>query len=73
MTQLLKEADRGCLLLADIAGYTSYLQGSELEHAKDVLTDLLETIIDGSRRSNFQSLRAMPPSPRGLLDRKRHK
>jgi hypothetical protein len=47
MTQFLQEADEGCLLLADITGYTSYLQGSELEHAQDVLTDLLETIING--------------------------
>lgn len=47
MTQLLQQADEGCLLLADITGYTSYLQGSELEHAQDVLTDLLETIING--------------------------
>jgi hypothetical protein len=37
----------GCLLLADITGYTSYLQGTELEHAQDVLADLLETIIAG--------------------------
>jgi hypothetical protein len=47
MTQFLQEADEGCLLLADITGYTSYLQGSELEHAQDVLADLLETIING--------------------------
>lgn len=47
MTQLLQKADKGCLLLADITGYTSYLEGSELEHAQDVLTDLLETIIGG--------------------------
>ncbi len=37
----------GCLLLADITGYTSYLQGTELQHAQDVLADLLETIIAG--------------------------
>jgi hypothetical protein len=33
------------MLLADISGYTAYLQGTELEHAQDVLADLLETII----------------------------
>lgn len=36
----------GCLLLADITGYTSYLQGTELDHAQDVLADLLENIVD---------------------------
>ncbi|MGI9665481.1 MAG: DUF2652 domain-containing protein [Acidimicrobiia bacterium] len=45
MTTPLNSAERGCLLLADITGYTAYLQGTELEHAQDVLADLLETII----------------------------
>ncbi len=35
----------GYLVLADISGYTSYLAGVELDHAHDVLTDLLETIV----------------------------
>lgn len=47
MTTHLPDAERGYLLLADITGYTNYLQGSELEHAQDVLADLLETIIAG--------------------------
>lgn len=37
---------RGYLLLADISGYTPYLAGVELDHAHEILTDLLETIID---------------------------
>jgi len=45
MTPSLASAQQGCLLLADITGYTAYLQGTELEHAQDVLADLLETII----------------------------
>ena len=45
MTVSLPTAQEGCLLLADITGYTAYLQGTELEHAQDVLSDLLETII----------------------------
>jgi hypothetical protein len=47
MTTPLPAAQEGCLLLADITGYTAYLQGTELEHAQDVLADLLETIIAG--------------------------
>lgn len=47
MTPSLHTAQEGCLLLADITGYTAYLQGTELEHAQDVLADLLETIIAG--------------------------
>ena len=45
MSVSLPTAQEGCLLLADITGYTAYLQGTELEHAQDVLADLLETII----------------------------
>jgi class 3 adenylate cyclase len=47
MTVSLPTAQEGCLLIADITGYTAYLQGTELEHAQDVLADLLETIIAG--------------------------
>ncbi len=36
---------QGYLLLADISGYTAYLAGVELEHANDILTDLLESIV----------------------------
>ncbi len=35
----------GYLVIADITGYTSYLSGSELEHAQDSLRDLLRVII----------------------------
>lgn len=34
-----------CLLIADISGYTSYLSGVELDHAQDVLTDLMSTVV----------------------------
>jgi uncharacterized protein YndB with AHSA1/START domain len=35
----------GYLVLADISGYTAYLVGSELDHAHEILSDLLETIV----------------------------
>jgi class 3 adenylate cyclase len=43
----MNEATRhGYLVLADISGYTSYLAGVELTHAQDVLTELLELIVE---------------------------
>jgi hypothetical protein len=39
------ETRHGYLILADISGYTSYLAQVELEHAHEILTDLLETIV----------------------------
>jgi hypothetical protein len=44
--------EKGCLLFADITGYTDYLAGTELMHAQDVLADLLETIV-GSLAPTF--------------------
>lgn len=45
MTLDLGEPEQGCLLLADITGYTRYMGETELTHAQDVVADLLETII----------------------------
>ncbi len=39
----------GYLVLADISGYTAYLAGSEFDHAHDILTDLLEGIVQRFR------------------------
>ena len=39
----------GFLLIADISGYTNYLNESELEHARGTLTDLLELLIEETR------------------------
>ncbi|MEA2623326.1 MAG: hypothetical protein QOH61_2236 [Chloroflexota bacterium] len=33
------------MLIADITGYTSYLSGTEIDHAQNVLEDLLETVV----------------------------
>src|SRR5262245_55409364 len=38
-----------CLLIADITGYTSYLAGVELDHAQDILADLMGTIVNALR------------------------
>ncbi len=38
-------ADRGSLVLTDISGYTAYLLGTELEHAQDVLSDLMGVVV----------------------------
>lgn len=45
----LMKPSQGILLIADITGYIMYLQGSELEHAHGVLTDLLAVLVEGTR------------------------
>ncbi len=42
-----------CFLIADISGYTGYLAGVELEHAEDILSDLLGVIV-AALRPNFR-------------------
>jgi uncharacterized protein YndB with AHSA1/START domain len=37
---------QGCLVLADISGYTAYLSGVELEHSHDILADLIGVVTD---------------------------
>jgi hypothetical protein len=39
------KTQHGYLVLADISGFTAYLAGVELEHASEILSDLLETIV----------------------------
>ncbi len=45
----MKTVERSCLLIADISGYTSYLAGVELDHAQDILADLVGTIVTSLR------------------------
>ncbi len=45
------KTQHGYLVLADISGYTSYLATTELEHAQEILTELLELIV-----SRFQTV-----------------
>jgi uncharacterized protein YndB with AHSA1/START domain len=50
---LLSQPEPACLLIADISGYTSYLAGSELDHAQDILADLMTTVV-GALRPGFR-------------------
>jgi uncharacterized protein YndB with AHSA1/START domain len=38
-----------CLAIADITGYTRFLAGSELDHAQDILADLMNTVVTSLR------------------------
>ena len=42
----MNEVERGCLIIADIGGYTKYLTGVELEHSTDIIADLINTVVD---------------------------
>jgi uncharacterized protein YndB with AHSA1/START domain/class 3 adenylate cyclase len=44
-----KPPEPACLVIADITGYTSYLAGVELDHAQDILADLMDTVVRALR------------------------
>ena len=50
---MLKQAERGCLVIGDISGYTGLLATSELEHAQDALRDLIQVVV-GQLRGQFR-------------------
>jgi hypothetical protein len=43
------KTESACLVIADISGYTSYLAGVELDHAQDILADLIGTVVTSLR------------------------
>ena len=43
------QTEPACLVIADITGYTSYLAGVELDHAQDIITDLMDTVVRSLR------------------------
>jgi uncharacterized protein YndB with AHSA1/START domain len=46
---MLPRSEPACLVIADISGYTSYLAGTELDHAQDILADLMSTVVSALR------------------------
>jgi uncharacterized protein YndB with AHSA1/START domain len=53
MAPMRNQLEPACLVIADITGYTSYLAGVELDHAQDILADLMDTVV-GSLRPTFR-------------------
>ena len=41
----MQQPEKTCLLIADISGYTEYLSGVEIDHAQDILADLISTVV----------------------------
>ena len=42
---MLGQTEKACFLIADISGYTSFLAGVELDHAHDIIADVMDTVI----------------------------
>jgi hypothetical protein len=50
---MLSAARPTCFLIADISGYTGYLAEVELDHAQDILADLIGAVVS-ALRPNFR-------------------
>ena len=50
---MLSAAQPTCFLIADISGYTGYLSDVELDHAQDILADLIGAVVT-ALRPNFR-------------------
>src|SRR4029078_11188547 len=46
---MLPKAESACFLIADISGYTNFLHAVELDHAQDIIADLMDTVVRGLR------------------------
>jgi uncharacterized protein YndB with AHSA1/START domain len=42
---MLGQTEKACFLIADISGYTSFLAGVELDHAHDIIADVMGTVV----------------------------
>jgi uncharacterized protein YndB with AHSA1/START domain len=42
---MLTKSETACFLIGDISGYTSFLAGVELDHAQDIIADLMNTVV----------------------------
>ncbi len=42
---MLPRPEPACFVIADISGYTGFLAGVELEHAQDIIADVMDTMV----------------------------
>ena len=63
--------ERGCFLIADVSGYTRYLGSVELDHAQDILADLLGAVVANTsvmRTAKLEGDAVFCHAPTGVLD-----
>lgn len=46
---MLPKPESACFLIADITGYTGFLAGVELDHAQDIIADVMDTVVRSVR------------------------
>src|SRR5271169_6734466 len=46
---MLPKVESACFVIADISGYTNFVSGVELDHAQDIIADIMETLLRAPR------------------------
>ncbi len=46
---MLPQAESACFVIADISGYTNFVSGVELDHAQDIIADIMDTLVQALR------------------------
>jgi hypothetical protein len=46
---MLPSAESACFVIADISGYTHFVSGVELDHAQDIIADIMDTLVRALR------------------------
>jgi len=46
---MLPKPESACFVIADISGYTSFVSGVELDHAQDIIADIMDTLVKALR------------------------
>jgi uncharacterized protein YndB with AHSA1/START domain len=70
---MLAKPESACFLIADISGYTSFLSGVELDHAHDIIADVMNTVVKclrpPFRLAKFEGDAVFVYAPAGKVDR----
>ncbi len=69
---MLPSTEAACFAIADISGYTRFVSGVELDHAQDIVADIMNTLVKALRPpfrlAKFEGDAAFVYAPDGKLD-----
>ena len=69
---MLPTAETACFAIADISGYTNFVSGVELDHAQDIIADVMDTLVKALRPpfrlAKFEGDAVFVYAPGGKLD-----
>jgi uncharacterized protein YndB with AHSA1/START domain len=69
---MLPPTEKACFVIADISGFTRFVSGVELDHAQDIIADIMDTLVKALRPpfrlAKFEGDAAFVFAPAGQVD-----